>query len=577
VTAGQSISSTNNRLIVEGGNLFGTNAGQGILDVRRGRLDFNGGAIAVNFLFATNNGSTFTNSVFNFNHGTLTTTLGSTIKQTGLGADFAIGTVSNATASWIMRGGTNVLDLGGGVLGGDTILGSAVGSRGAVAVMGASTVWSNTGNLYVGHSGPSCSLVVSNGAKVNSSVGELGLFASSSNNQAWVTGAGSVWTNRVAALVGLNGSGNSLVVSNGGAIFSGDGVLGGNASSTNNMVWVTGVGSVWAAFEDFGVGANGSGNLLVISNGGTVVASNSFGLGSASTATNNRAVVDGGVLRVTNSANSGVLDVQRGTNVLNAGFIEVDRLLVTNTLGDFELHGGLLKTESTTNNNGRTFFVGNGTDEASILFAGNGVHHFANGITVRSNTVLAGNGTVVGTVTVLSGSQAFPGTFVGDVGKLVLNTSPVLQGLTLMDISKNGSTLTNDQIQVTAPLSYGGTLFVNKIGPTALSAGDQFSLFSASSYSGSFSAITLPALGAGLTWTNKLLANGSIQVVSSAGVQFSSITLSGTNVIFNGSGGPSNATYWVLASTNVALPLANWTRILTNQFNAGGSFTFTNA
>jgi T5SS/PEP-CTERM-associated repeat protein len=438
-------------------------------------------------------------------------------------------------------------------------------------------VWSNTGNLYVGHSGPSCSLVVSNGAKVNSSVGELGLFASSSNNQAWVTGPGSVWTNRVSLLVGLNGSGNLLVVSNGGAIFSGDGVLGGNASSTNNMVWVTGVGSVWAAFEDFGVGANGSGNLLVITNGGTVVASNSFGLGSASTATNNRAVVDGGVLRVTNSANSGVLDVRGGTNVINAGFIEVDRLLVTNTLGDFELHGGFLKTESTTNNNGRTFFVGNGTDEASILFAGNGVHHFANGITVRSNTVLAGNGTVVGTVTVLSGSQAFPGAFVGDVGKLVLNTSPVLQGLTLMDISKNGSTLTNDQIQVTAPLSYGGTLFVNKIGPTALSAGDQFSLFSASSYSGSFSAITLPALGAGLTWTNKLLANGSIQVVSSAGVQFSSITLSGTNVIFNGSGGPSNATYWVLASTNVALPLANWTRILTNQFNAGGSFTFTNA
>ena len=118
---------------------------------------------------------------------------------------------------------------------------------------------------------------------------------------------------------------------------------------------------------------------------------------------------------------------------------------------------------------------------------------------------------------------------------------------------------------------------MNKIGPTALSAGDQFPLFSASSFSGSFSSITLPALGAGLTWTNKLLVNGSIQVVSSAGLKFSSFTLSGTNVVFNGSGGPSNATYWVLASTNVALPLTNWTRILTNQFNASGSFTFTNA
>jgi len=120
-------------------------------------------------------------------------------------------------------------------------------------------------------------------------------------------------------------------------------------------------------------------------------------------------------------------------------------------------------------------------------------------------------------------------------------------------------------------------LFVNKVGPTALSAGDQFPLFSASGFNGAFSAITLPALGPGLTWTNKLLVNGSIQVVSSAGVKFSSFTLSGTNVIFNGSGGPSSATYWVLASTNVALPLTNWTRILTNQFNASGDFTFTNA
>jgi hypothetical protein len=87
----------------------------------------------------------------------------------------------------------------------------------------------------------------------------------------------------------------------------------------------------------------------------------------------------------------------------------------------------------------------------------------------------------------------------------------------------------------------------------------------------------LPSLGAGLTWTNKLLVNGSIQVLSSAGLKFNSLTLSGTNVIFNGSGGPSNATYWVLASTNVALPLTNWTRILTNQFNASGNFAFTNA
>jgi hypothetical protein len=32
----------------------------------------------------------------------------------------------------------------------------------------------------------------------------------------------------------------------------------------------------------------------------------------------------------------------------------------------------------------------------------------------------------------------------------------------------------------------------------------------------------------------------------------------------------------VLATTNVALPVSNWTRIATNSF-AGGNFSFTNA
>ena len=159
----------------------------------------------------------------------------------------------------------------------------------------------------------------------------------------------------------------------------------------------------------------------------------------------------------------------------------------------------------------------------------------------------------------------------------MLNTSPTLQGRTFLEVSKNGSTLTNDQIQVTAPLTYGGTLFVIKIGPTALSAGDQFPLFSASSYGGSFSSITLPALGAGLTWTNKLLVDGSIQVVGSAVPKFGNVALSGTNVVISGTGGPANATYWVLASTNVALPLTSWTPLLTNQFNVSGNFIFTNA
>jgi polygalacturonase len=56
-----------------------------------------------------------------------------------------------------------------------------------------------------------------------------------------------------------------------------------------------------------------------------------------------------------------------------------------------------------------------------------------------------------------------------------------------------------------------------------------------------------------------------------------SVTLnSGTNLVVSGSGGTTNFSYYVLTSTNVALPLTQWTRIATNQFLSNGNFTFTN-
>jgi len=54
------------------------------------------------------------------------------------------------------------------------------------------------------------------------------------------------------------------------------------------------------------------------------------------------------------------------------------------------------------------------------------------------------------------------------------------------------------------------------------------------------------------------------------------ITLSGSNVALSGAGGVSGAYYYVLASTNLSLPLSQWTSIATNAFDSDGSFNFTN-
>src|SRR6185503_2481889 len=106
---------------------------------------------------------------------------------------------------------------------------------------------------------------------------------------------------------------------------------------------------------------------------GTVIASNAVYVGFDPASLRNRLIVDGGTLRVTNVLLNGTLDVRRGTNVLNAGLVEADRLLVTNALGLFELNGGTLHTAGTTINNGRAFLVGNGTSAATFQLLG-GTH-----------------------------------------------------------------------------------------------------------------------------------------------------------------------------------------------------------
>ncbi|MGH7952119.1 MAG: hypothetical protein ACREFE_09400, partial [Limisphaerales bacterium] len=56
-----------------------------------------------------------------------------------------------------------------------------------------------------------------------------------------------------------------------------------------------------------------------------------------------------------------------------------------------------------------------------------------------------------------------------------------------------------------------------------------------------------------------------------------SISLSGGDLVISGTNGSSSGTYYVLTSTNVALPLNQWTPILTNTFDSGGNFSVTNS
>lgn len=298
---------------------------------------------------------------------------------------------------------------------------------------------------------------------------------------------------------------------------------------------------------DVTVGTNGSFTLLVLSDTALLTNSASGIIGLNSTAKSNE-------VRLTSASARWRVGV--------GGFLQ--------------FNGGTLSVLNSRVSNGTFFQIGNGISPATMVLAGNGLHEFTAILvaTVTSNATLTGNGTIGGTVPLqlLAGSRLVPG---ASLGKMIFSNSPSLRGTVLMEISKNGAILTNDQIQVLAPLTYGGSLVISNLGPTALTVGDRFPLFTATSFAGSLSNIVLPPLASGLDWTNKLSVDGSIEVIALQQPAFASITLSGTNIVISGTNGPAGANYSVLTATNVALPLSNWVSIATNQFDSSGNFSIT--
>ena len=502
-------------------------------------------------------------------------------------ADLVVGNVGSGNRLTVSNGGAVVST--SGTIGYGNLTDPTTGNNNAVLVTGLNSRWTNSGAMIVGFGGSGNQLVVSNSARVANSISYVGYVSGASNNAALVTGTGSLWTNNGALGIGYRDVGNQLLVRNGGTVASAGATLGDIAGASNNSAVVADANSFWTNSSTLTIGNSGGGNSLVVTNSGRVSAPG-VTVGSFPSATNNRVLVDGGSLRVTNAAGNAAFSIFRGTNVLNAGLIEANNLVlnstagffnfnggtlnvasanvtnntiftvgngvsaaalnfrgsgartfgnglrlaanssvtltngsvdvsslaITNAGGNFTFSGGTLSVSSATVNNGLPFVIGNGSSAATGLLAGNNAHSFNNGLVVSANATLAGNGTVSGGLTVSVGGTLSPGS---SVGKLVLNNPPVLQGTVLMEISKNGATLTNDQVQVSGPLTNNGSLTVNDLGPTALAAGDSFTLFSAGSYAGAFTSVTLPPLSVDLTWSNQLSLNGSITVVPKPATQ----------------------------------------------------------
>ena len=129
-----------------------------------------------------------------------------------------------------------------------------------------------------------------------------------------------------------------------------------------------------------------------------------------------------------------------------------------------------------------------------------------------------------------------------------------------------GQVPNSDTLSVGGTLTGGGNLVVTLVaGASAPSVGEVFQFFN-KGVSG-FASISLPDLSAypGLVWdANNLAVNGSIRVAPAAPPSIGTVSLSGSDFVFSGTGGVEGGNYYVLTSTNVAAPMATWVPVATN-------------
>jgi polygalacturonase len=125
-----------------------------------------------------------------------------------------------------------------------------------------------------------------------------------------------------------------------------------------------------------------------------------------------------------------------------------------------------------------------------------------------------------------------------------------------------------------------GNLTLNSTLNIQAGAGFKPGTYTLMRYTGTLDVNSSPTLGdlpTGYQGNLDLSTLGQVRLVASAQPpMIGNFSLDGSGgLMLSGTGGPANYNYYVVCSTNLALPLSNWTRVTTNWFDSLGNFSVT--
>ncbi len=346
--------------------------------------------------------------------------------------------------------GELVIDAGGSVVNDLAYIGNFNGAVGTVTVSGrdgngVASTWTSLGSVQLGlDTGASGTVKILDGGLAQSDSASIG-FETGGVGNVLVSGPGSTWNLSTgnAFVIGGRGQG-SLRIDNGGAVHSGQSIIGWEAGSEGSAT-VSGAATVWDPLNNIYVGLDGTGELRVL-DGATVGTVGSTAPGAAATVYIGESAAGVGTVTVSSatadvstlsasdrieigSAGTGTLTIEKGgkaiaasdtwltvaasaTGTLNLtgdasgrGVLETGSVIKGAGNATFNLDGGILRA----NRNEANFLKGFSTQAVGSGGAGFDTNGHEVGVTTAFSGTSRLNKLGAGTLTLSGNSAAFTG------------------------------------------------------------------------------------------------------------------------------------------------------------------------